>query len=200
MSSAAEQLPWGLEWKIEPASSQVDGTAITVEAAGRSDNFIDPSGAVMALNGARAVGSAPDSNWQLSARLVADLSAAYDAGALILWSDERHFAKLCLERAPHGQAMIVSVVTRDVSDDANAWDVEDDTAWLRISGLANNVYAFHSSKDGAHWELVRYFRLEGSRPVKYGIAVQSPIGEGCSVTFQELSVARRTLTDLRDFS
>lgn len=200
MSKLTAELPYGLQWEIEPVSSHIDGADITVEAAGQSDNFIDPSGSVTALNGARAVGPAPASDWQLSARLVADLSAAYDAGVLILWSDERHFAKLCLERSPHGQAMIVSVVTREVSDDANAWDVEGDAAWLRISGLTNDTYAFHSSKDGAHWELVRYFRLVGSQPVKYGIPVQSPVGDGCSVTFEGLSVARRSLTDLRDFS
>jgi regulation of enolase protein 1 (concanavalin A-like superfamily) len=96
--------------------------------------------------------------------------------------------------------MIVSVVTREVSDDANAWDVEGDAAWLRISGLTNDTYAFHSSRDGAHWELVRHFRLVGSRPMKYGISAQSPIGEGCSVTFDGLSVVQHSLTDLRDFS
>lgn len=200
MSKSAEQLPCGLQWEIEPASCHIDGASITVEAAGQTDHFIDPSGAVTALNGARAVTAAPTSNWQLSARVVADLSASFDAGVLILWSDERNFAKLCLERSPHGQAMIVSVVTREVSDDANAWDVVGDAAWLRISGLTNDTYAFHSSKDGSHWDLVRYFRLDGSRPMKYGISVQSPTGEGCSVTFEGLSLTRRSLTDLRDFS
>jgi regulation of enolase protein 1 (concanavalin A-like superfamily) len=200
MSKLTEDLPYGLQWEIEPASSHIDGADITVEATGQSDYFIDPAGTVTALNGSRAVGPAPDSDWQLSARVVADLSATYDAGVLLLWSDERHFAKLCLERSPHGEAMIVSVVTREVSDDANAWDVEGDAAWLRISGLTNDAYAFHSSKDGAHWELVRHFRLVGSRPMKYGISAQSPIGDGCSVTFEGLSVARRSLTDLRDFT
>jgi hypothetical protein len=56
-----------------------------------------------------------------------------------LSSDERHFAKLCLERSTHGQATIVSVVTSAVSDDADAWDVEGDAAWLRISGLTNDT-------------------------------------------------------------
>jgi regulation of enolase protein 1 (concanavalin A-like superfamily) len=200
MSRLTEGLPYGLQWEIEPASSHVDGADITVEATGQSDYFIDPAGTATALNGARAVGPVPDSEWQLSARVVADLTATYDAGVLLLWSDERHFAKLCLERSPQGQAMIVSVVTREVSDDANAWDVEGDAAWLRISGLTNDTYAFHSSKDGAHWELVRHFRLIGSRPMKYGISAQSPIGDGCSVTFEELSVARHSLKDLRDFT
>jgi hypothetical protein len=200
MSKLTEELPYGLRWEIEPAASQIDGADITVVAAGQSDNFIDPAGNVTALNGARAVGPMPDSDWQLSARVVADLTATFDAGVLLLWSDERHFAKLCLERSPQGQAMIVSVVTREVSDDANARDVEGDAAWLRISGLTNDTYAFHSSKDGAHWELVRHFRLIGSRPMKYGISAQSPIGDGCSVRFEELSVARHSLKDLRDFT
>jgi regulation of enolase protein 1 (concanavalin A-like superfamily) len=193
-------LPLGLLWEIEPASVHVHDGAVVVEAAGRTDNFIDPAGAVTVLNGARAHGVAPATPWQFSACVVADLPAAYDAGALVLWSDDHHFAKLCLERSADGRMMVVSVVTREMSDDANAWPIEGDKVWLRIGGLANHAYAFHSSSDGTHWDLVRYFHLVGKRRMKYGISVQSPIGDGCSVSFEELSFVSHPLSDLRDGS
>ena len=43
--------------------------------------------------------------------------------------------KLCFEHSPDRQPMIVSVVTRGVSDDANAFAVDGQTAWLRVSPL-----------------------------------------------------------------
>lgn len=175
--SGSGDLPSGLQWEIEPASFRVEGTTVTAESHGQSDNFIDPAGAVTALNGARALGLAPMSDWQFKARLTVDFSESYDAGVLLLWSDDRHFAKLCLEQSPAGRPMVVSVVTRGVSDDANAWEVEGASVWLRISGLSNDAYPFYSSDDGRIWELVRNFHLAGSRQMSYGIAVQSPIGE-----------------------
>lgn len=49
-------LPLGLQWEIEPASLHVSDGAVVAEAAGRTDNFIDPSRDVTsASNGPRTV-------------------------------------------------------------------------------------------------------------------------------------------------
>jgi regulation of enolase protein 1 (concanavalin A-like superfamily) len=129
-----------------------------------------------------------------------DFRADYDAGVLLLWSDDRHFAKLCFERSPRGEAMVVSVVTRQVSDDANAWVVDGDSVWLRICDVADEVYAFHASADRDRWEFVRYFALPGRAPMRYGIAAQSPVGSGCTATFTGLALAETAPADLRDGS
>lgn len=194
------ELPCGLRWEIEPASWRSDGDLVTVVAAGQTDTFIDPAGSMVALNSARALAVAPRPPWQFSARVGVEFRATFDAGVLLLWSDDRHFAKLCFERSPQGSGTVVSVVTRGRSDDANAWTVDGASVWLRISGLAEGVYAFHSSDDGRRWELVRYFELAGSGPMKVGIAAQSPTGEGCTVTFAGFSLAETRLADLRDGS
>ena len=62
-----------------------------------------------------------------------DFAATFDAGVLLLWVDERHWGKLCFEFSPAGEAMVVSVVTRGVSDDANAFMVTGRSVWLRVS-------------------------------------------------------------------
>ena len=67
----------------------------------------------------------------------------FDAGVLMLWHDEEHWAKLCFESAPDGSATVVSVVNRTVSDDANAMIVDGEQVWLRIAGI-DGIYAFHS--------------------------------------------------------
>lgn len=200
MKKQANALPLGLHWEIEPASWQFDGSVASVVAAGSTDIFIDPAGTTAVLNGARALAFAPHRRWQFSAKVAADFHGAYDAGVLLLWSDDKHFAKLCFESSPQGEPMVVSVVTRDVSDDANAWVVEGDAVWLRISEVAEETYAFHSSRDGRRWEFVRYFALSGSEPMRYGIEVQSPTGDGCAVTFDELEFSETPLADLRDGS
>ncbi len=195
-----QALPWGLEWAIEPASWQFDGKTAAIDAATSTDAFVDPAGASAVLDAARALAVASSDRWQFSAKVTVDFHATYDAGALLLWSDDRHFAKLCFEYSPQGDAMVVSVVTRDVSDDANSWTVDGDTVWLRISKIADQAYAFHSSGDGMRWSLVRYFALAGSRPVQYGIGVQSPTGDGCAARFDELKLSETSLADLRDGS
>jgi uncharacterized protein len=200
MKQGSSDLPHGLQWEIEPEAVEHDGPALLVHAAGRTDYFVDPAGAAPVVNAARAVALAPDSPWQFSARLTVDFGATFDAGALILWSDEGHFAKLCYEQSPQRRPMVVSVVTREASDDANAMGVEGDSVWLRVSGLTDGVYAFHASFNGAHWGMGRYFRLVGTRPMAYGISVQSPVGEGCVVRFENLTLVHERLTDLRDGS
>ncbi|HSK95538.1 MAG TPA: DUF1349 domain-containing protein [Euzebyales bacterium] len=196
----SDQLPLGLEWEIEPASWRVDGDALEVVAAGTTDNFVDPAGSVVALNSARALAVEPGSGWQFSARVAVDFRAECDAGVLLLWSDERHFAKLCFERSPHGEPMVVSVVTRELSDDANAWIVDADAVWLRISNVGHGVYAFHARGDDSPWDVVRYFALSGGGPMKYGIAAQAPVGTGCTATFTHLEFSDRRLQNLRDGS
>jgi hypothetical protein len=73
------------------------------------------------LNAATLLGGPPDGDFQFSARVTVGFESAFDAGVLLLWLDERRWAKLCFEFSPAGEPMIVSVVCRGVSDDANAF-------------------------------------------------------------------------------
>lgn len=196
-------LPLGLSWQVPPASWSVDEERVEVRAAGGTDYFIDPAGVAQSLNGARATLAAPQGDWQFQAKVRVDFRSTYDAGVLMLWSDELHWAKLCFEQSPQNSAMVVSVVTREVSDDANAWVVAQEAVWLRISQFANpaaRAYAFHSSLDGAKWDLVRYFALPDPAPMMVGIEAQSPMGGGCSVSFDHLRLERSRLKNLRDGS
>jgi regulation of enolase protein 1 (concanavalin A-like superfamily) len=138
----------------------------------------------------------PDGDWQFSARVRVDFHEQFDAGVLLLWSDERHWAKLCFERSPAGPPMVVSVVCREVADDANSWPVTGDTVWLRISRV-EGAYAFHASDDGQRWEFVRHFTVAASH---LGFEVQAPIGTGCAAVFDCVTFVAGTLSDLRDGS
>ncbi|NNJ61027.1 MAG: DUF1349 domain-containing protein [Dactylosporangium sp.] len=167
---------------------------------GRTDRFVDPQGLVTVLNAPAAVVDLDgDGDYQLSARVDVDFGADYDAGALLLWADAGHFAKLCFEISPQGRPMVVSVVTRGVSDDANAFLVEGCGVWLRVSRLGSS-YVFHASTDGKWWDIVRYFALGSAEPVAVGFHVQSPVGEGCRAAFSDIRFVPQRLADPRDGS
>jgi uncharacterized protein len=181
-----------LDWTAPPREP------MTIAAGPRTDLFVDPGGGEAALNAPMLLG-ATEGDFLLSARVRADLRATFDAGALMLHSGERTWAKLALERSPQGEAMIVSVVTRVVSDDANGPVVVGDSVWLRVARIGGTC-ALHSSSDGQRWDLVRHFALEAPAGLAAGFLAQSPTGDGCTATFDDVRFDRRTLADLRDGS
>ena len=175
-----------------------DGPKLTGEADATTDLFVDPASGAETVNAPRLLFTPPDGDFQLSARVEVAFAGTFDAGVLLLWAGERTWAKLCFEYSPQGQPMVVSVVTRGVSDDANSYIVDGSSVWVRVSRKAG-AYAYHSSTDGLTWDFVRNFSLGDVRP-DVGFEVQAPVGASCSATFTEISYAATTLADLRDGS
>jgi regulation of enolase protein 1 (concanavalin A-like superfamily) len=127
-------------------------------------------------------------------------AATYDAGVLVLHRDDAAWAKLCLEYSPQGQPMVVSVVTRGVSDDCSSFVVDADHVWLRVARIGQ-AYAFHALTDGTSWQLVRHFALgpghtDGGETAA-GFLAQSPTGEGCVARFDQIGYSAQRLADLR---
>jgi uncharacterized protein len=190
-------LPMPLHWQPPPLHFQLtDSGGLTATAGARTDLFADPGGSAEVHNAPSLTGRA-DGDFQLAARVSVEHAATFDAGALLLRAHEHAWAKLCLERSPQGQATVVSVVTRGRSDDCNSFVVEGSRAWLRVSRLGP-AFAFHASVDGADWRLIRYFALEDAGEVEVGFLAQSPTGDGCTATFDQISYIPARLTDLRD--
>jgi uncharacterized protein len=181
----------------------VDGETLTVWAPAGTDLFIDPAlpGSDPPADAPRLLGR-PVGDFQLSARLTVDFRSSFDAGVLLVWIDQHHWAKLCFEHTPQGSPSIVTVITRGESDDANAFELAESTVWLRLARVGD-TWAFHASTDGAWWRLVRYFTLgphDDARPALVGFEAQSPTGDGCLVTFDHVTFHPETLRELRDGS
>jgi len=169
--------------------------ALTVTAGPRTDWFIHPGTGEAKLDApARLEPIAGD--FMLSARVEVEFAATFDAGVLALWRDESTWAKLCFEYSPAGEPMVVSVVTRGASDDANSTIVDGNAVWLRVARIGA-AFAFHSSTDGKRWNLVRHFALGGDGGLQAGFLAQSPTGEGCAATFSHVERTGSTLTDIR---
>ncbi|MFJ9761760.1 DUF1349 domain-containing protein, partial [Streptomyces sp. NPDC101149] len=200
----------GLPFSLSPSSGEVwtidEATAtVTAAASAHSDIFIDPGAdsqlnAESMLNAATLLGVPPDCDFQFSARVTVNFESTFDAGVLLLWIDDRHWGKLCFEYSPDRQPMIVSVVARGVADDANAFAVDGRTVWLRISRI-DHAFAYHASLDGKAWRMIRFFTLDDtSTPASIGFEAQSPTGDGCMVTFDDIRFTRERLRELRDGS
>jgi uncharacterized protein len=187
-------------WKFDEQAGAVIATA-----AARTDIFIDPGAsspldAESMLNAPTLLGVPPVGDFQFSARVIVKFEATYDAGVLLLWIDERHWGKLCFEFSPAHEPMVVSVVNRGVSDDANAFVVPGRSVWLRVSRI-DQTYAYHASTDGKYWRMIRFFRIaESSAGDKIGFEAQSPTGSGCAVTFDDIHFVTARLGDVRDGS
>ncbi len=187
-------------WRIDEETG-----AVRVTAGPRTDIFVDPGGsatlnAESMLNAATLLGVPPEGDFQLSTRVSVDFQATFDAGVLLVWIDERHWGKLCFEFSPAAEPMVVSVVTRGVSDDANAFAVPGRSIWLRVSRI-DRTYAYHACTDGTNWRMIRFFAIgESSSGARIGFEAQSPTGDGCAVRFEDIRFVRERLTDLRDGS
>jgi regulation of enolase protein 1 (concanavalin A-like superfamily) len=184
-----------LRWLGEPAPAQVEPNAVELIAGPATDWFIDPGGAAPILDAPALVGP-PTGDFLLSARVAVGFASAFDAGALVLFGDERAWAKLCFECSPELEPMVVSVVTRGVSDDCNSFVVDADHVWLRVARIGS-AFAFHASTDGTGWRLVRHFALPVTDTLLVGFEAQSPLGSGCTASFTHVRYDAMTLSELR---
>jgi regulation of enolase protein 1 (concanavalin A-like superfamily) len=195
-------LPMSVRWEALPAAWSTE--PLRIEAGPGTDLFVDPAGDATYLTAPRLLGTPPEGDFQLSATVSVDFADSFDAGVLLLWADERRWAKLCFELSPQGEPMVVTVVTRGSSDDANAFLVDGGKVRLRISRVGP-AFAFHASVPSPsgsaveRWSFVRYFDL-GAEGVRVGFEAQSPTGKGSAATFEDIRFVPERLVDLRDGS
>jgi regulation of enolase protein 1 (concanavalin A-like superfamily) len=180
------------------------GHGLVADAPSHTDLYLNPGGegasdAESLMNAATLLGTPPAGDFQLSARVSVDFAAQYDAGVLMLWGDRSYWTKFCFEYSPACEPMVVSVVTREVSDDANSFVVDGRSVWMRLS-RNDRVYALHASLDGSAWRLVRVFSLGDTTDHQIGFEAQSPTGQGCTVVFDHITFSTERLAELRDGS
>jgi regulation of enolase protein 1 (concanavalin A-like superfamily) len=190
-------LPAELSWRHNPVAWNVDAQEqVTIQAGAATDWFSDPAGAPRKDDAPNALFVSPDQRFTLSARVSVTFASTFDAGVLLARVSDDVWAKLCFEYSPQRQPMVVSVVTRGISDDCNSASLSGDSVYLRITRQAA-ILAFHYSLDGLVWELVRYFSLGDAPHMALGFSVQSPTGSGCVATFSRIRYSPSAVSDLR---
>jgi regulation of enolase protein 1 (concanavalin A-like superfamily) len=189
-----------LAWTGTDGDADYGDGILTVTAAAGVDWTNDAFGGEPQQRATSLAFEAPE-RFALSARVrVEGQRSTFDAGALAIWSDADHWAKICFEFSPNGEPMVVSVVTADgFSDDCNSTLVDDDHVFLRVSRIGPG-FAFHSSRDGSDWTFVRQFRFDVSGPLRVGFLAQAPLGSSCAAAFDEILLSTVPPADLRDGS
>lgn len=191
-------VPQILTWKNQPAQNTNDTQQqLSISTGPQTDWFIDPAGKHVKDNAPIALFVPPDAAFSIQAKVTVEFAAMYDAGTLFIYAHDTLWAKLCFEYSPQNQPMIVSVVTRKLSDDCNSVSVGDHSVYLRVY-RQSDVLAFHYSLDGHYWHFVRFFSLGQVEQLQVGFSTQSPSGQGCQAVFSEIRYSARTLSDLRN--
>lgn len=190
-------LPSVCEWKNSPTGWKTwADNNLAITAGGKTDWFIDPAGGFVRSTAPAALFTPPDACCLLNAKVSVSFASAFDAGGLLAEARGDLWAKVCFEYSPQGRPMVVSVVTRGVSDDCNSTVIEGVEVYLRIARTQKTL-ALHYSTDGRYWHLVRYFSLGTAPGMRMGFLSQSPTGEGCAAVFTEIGYKAGELKDIR---
>lgn len=190
-------VPAVFEWVVPSADWSFDpDRGLSMAAGPQTDLFYDPASPKRNDSAPSALMSPPDASFVLSARVAVEFDGSFDAGCLQIRVGDSNWAKLCFEYSPQGQPMVVSVVTRGVSDDCNSAEISDAEVYLRIARTPRSI-AFHYSRDGIAWNFVRHFSLGESAEVRVGFSVQAPRGEGSRAVFDQIRYRATELADLR---
>jgi regulation of enolase protein 1 (concanavalin A-like superfamily) len=187
-------LPGSLTWRNSPKASHIEaGKVLSISSGPKTDWFVDPFDGTIAKS-APILWFAPGANYVLSTKVKVQFTSKWDAGALMLWADEHHWAKLSFEFSPDQQPTLVTVVTRGLSDDCNSVSITGDTVYLQIA-RTGSTYVFYYGTDGKSWQILRTFSLETKGPVSMGFEAQSPAGTGSTAVFSEINYSPRKISN-----
>lgn len=137
-----------------------------------------------------------EGDFVLKVKVSHDFKDTYDSASVMVMKNNACWAKCCYELTDFGTHAAVSVVTKGASDDANGCNLEGNTAWLQVARVGNN-FAFHYSMDGENFYMMRYFYLPVDSVVKVGLLAQAPIGDGGVRVYENLSIEKTTVKNIR---
>jgi regulation of enolase protein 1 (concanavalin A-like superfamily) len=175
--------PAQAEWRNETPGWSAADSSLTVVAGRKTDWFQWPGGGYHADSAPQLLFKA-DGDFSFSTKVEVTGHKTFDAGCVALYGTATHWAKLCLEVQDGGGLSVISVVTRELSDDVTSFPVAGTSTWLKVA-KDKDVLFFYASTDGKAWMIVRKFNLQSADGFQVGFAAQSPDGEGASARFTD---------------
>ena len=183
---ALSGIPGPLTWQHSAEKWQIEnGKTLSITAGKATDWFSSPMGDELRDNTPRLLFK-PAEDFVLSTKVTVDFRSQWDSGALVLYVNNSLWAKLCFEMTIEKRPTIVSVVTRDLSDDNNSIAINGSSVYLKIAKAGQAIF-FYASEDGRHWTIIRAFSLGKKTPgLRVGFSSQSPAGDGCTSQFSQI--------------
>ena len=152
-----EGIPHPLQWENQPQAYAIDKGTVTIIAGEKTDMFRDPNVTYNTDNAPKLLFSA-DPDFVLTASIEHTFANKWDGGAIVLIQDSLNWVKLCFERDYTGARRVVSVVTKNISDDCNSVEINRNKVYYKVA-KADNVITLYYSLNGTKWFLVRHFHL-----------------------------------------
>lgn len=176
-----------LLWLSEPiGDASYHNGVLTIRASRMTDWFNFPS-SIMQNKSAPALVLKFNSDCQLSCRVSPRFVRDFDAAFLLVHQDNGEYAKLSFERSPDGRNKVISGVALTESDEAEVAVVNGEFVYLQVSRVGR-VFSLLYSENGKQWKLARrFFFTDPTSRTSIGFAAQSPVGRGCTSTFDSLS-------------
>jgi len=109
-------IPHKLYWENKADKFLIQNNSLTVEAGEKTDMFRDPNVTYNTGNAPKLLFKA-DENFVLSASIEHSFKSKWDGGAIVIISDTLNWVKFCFEKDYTGARRVVSVVTKNISDD-----------------------------------------------------------------------------------
>lgn len=183
-----------LKW-LSKSEFEVISNGIKIYAPKNTDYFVDPISGEVKAN-APFLYQEVTGDFVFKAKVHHDFIDTYDACVLLALDNEKLWAKACLEYSDFNTHTIVSVMSNQISDDANHLNIEQNEIWLQLS-RKGNMFAIHYSYDGETYYMARLTYLPMTETIKVGFEAQSPIGNGGMRYFTNISLELKTLQDQR---
>ena len=184
------------KWLNEPDEYSLSNNSLSITAGAKSDYFNDPSSNSINAN-APFLYKEISGDFVATALLKPDFNDMWNALSLMMHINDRNWIKFAFENSDATSKSIVTVVTRNVSDDANGVILNEiDMVWLKLARRKNN-YSLHWSVDGKEYKMARLSAMPHSDTVKIGIEAQCPVGEHAKHKVLYFSIEKKSVGDLR---
>ncbi|MGB4773253.1 MAG: DUF1349 domain-containing protein [Chitinophagaceae bacterium] len=186
-------IPFPLYWDNQPKNHSVKGNTLTIDAGEKTDMFRDPNVTYNTDNAPKLLFK-PDENFVLTAIVEHPFTNKWDGGAIVVKADSLHWIKFCFEKDYTGAKRMVSVVTKDVSDDCNSIAITSSKVHMKIA-KAGNVFTLYASQDGKNWLLLRHLQFNMDAGFRVGFLAQSPTGASNRVVFSNITYEAKKIKD-----
>ena len=184
------------KWLNEPKSFEIQNGTLKVVAEKETDFFNNPEDNTKTST-APVLFKEIGGDFVAKALVRPDFTSLWNAVALMVHIDNENWIKFAFENSDATGKSIVSVVTKNVSDDANGVIINDqDQVWLKLV-RKDNIYSMLWSKNGKDFKMARLASMPGADTVKIGIEVQSPVGESATHEIDYFEIEKTTVKDLR---
>ena len=186
-------IPYGLFWENKAEKFSVNGNEMVMVAGEKTDMFRDPNVTYNTDNAPKLL-FRPDHDFVLITSIEHSFASKWDGGAIVLMQDSLHWIKFCFEKDYTGARRVVSVVTKNISDDCNSVEINKNKAYYKLA-KADNVITLYYSLDSKNWFLVRHLQFDTDNNLTLGFLAQSPTGKKCEVKFSDIRYQPKKIKD-----